>query len=205
MPPTTAARATAAAASTAALVTLLAVPPAAGVTGAERQRGLHTRVFVEGDSLTVGSAASIRRSLLPHVRSVAVAASVGRFTGPGLADLASDRRARRARVWVVALGTNDGPDARRIRGYVNRSLRMAGPHRKVVWLTVRRPGGYARVNRMLRHLDRHSDRLHLIDWARITARNPRLLAGDGVHATARGYRIRGALIARTALYLARQP
>lgn len=205
MRPTTAARMTAAAATTAALAALTTVPPAGAVTDAERQRGLRTGVFVEGDSLTVGSAAAIRRGLGRHVRSVGVDAAVGRFTGPGLADLASDPRARHSRIWVVALGTNDGPDARRIRGHVNRSLRLAGPEREVVWLTVRRPGGYDRVNRMLRRMDRRSDRLHLIDWARLTARNPRLLAGDGVHATAQGYRMRGQLIARTALYLARQP
>jgi lysophospholipase L1-like esterase len=175
------------------------------VTVAERERGLRTRVYVEGDSLTVGCAPAIRRTLRRHVRDVALDAAVGRFTDPGLSALARDPRARRARVWVVALGTNDGPDPRRIRNHVNRSLRLAGPRREVIWLTVRRPGGYGRVNRVLRSMDRRSDRLHLIDWAGITARHPGLLASDGVHATPRGYRIRGALIARTALFLARHP
>lgn len=202
---TTAARRIAAAAGAVTLATSMAVPPAGAVTVAERQRGLRTGVYVEGDSLTVGSGPIIRRTLRRHVRSIETDAQVGRFTGPGLAGLARDPQARRSRIWVIALGTNDGPDPQRMQGFVMRSLRLAGPRREVIWLTLRRPGDYGRVNRMLRRSDRRSDRLHVIDWAGITARNPGLLAADGVHATAHGYRVRARLIARTALYLARQP
>lgn len=194
----------------AALTGALAVPatgavsPAAAATRAEKQRGLHTSVYVQGDSLTVGSSARIKGQLGHQVRAVGVDAQVGRFTATGMSRLARDRRADRARVWVVALGTNDGPDAGRIKRYVMRSLRLAGDSREVIWVTLVRPGGYERVNRMLRTLDGQSDRLHVVDWARVVQRNPGLIAGDGVHGTARGYRVRGDLIARTALTLARQ-
>lgn len=194
--------------ATAALACALLVPagtvaaPASAATKAEQQRARHTSVYVQGDSLTVGASPRIKARLRHHVRSVGVDAQVGRFTATGMSRLAHDSRADRARVWVVALGTNDGPDAGRIKGYVLRSLRLAGPQREVVWVTLVRPGGYERVNRMLRALDRKADRLHVVDWARTVGRNPGLIGGDGVHGTTRGYRVRGDLIANTALRLA---
>lgn len=183
---------------------LTVATPAQALTKAEKQRGQRTSVYVEGDSLTVGAGPVIKRKLRSNVQSVGVDAEVGRFTATGMSRLAQDRRAQRARIWVVALGTNDGPDPAALKRHVNRSLRMAGPNREVIWVTVVRPGGYNRVNRMLRATDRKADRLHVVDWARAVRRSPGLIGGDGVHGTARGYEVRGSMIASEALQLARQ-
>ena len=193
----------------AALTTIVAVPalsaPAHAASAAEKARAQKTNVYVQGDSLTVGAGPYLRRNLGKDVRTVAVDAEVGRFTATGMSRLASSGSAKRSKVWVVALGTNDGPDPQALKRHVVRSLQLAGPNRKVIWLTVERPGGYSRVNAMLRQLDRGQDRLHVVDWARHVHEHRGLLAGDGVHATATGYQVRAALIARTARTLAMQP
>ncbi|MEI2715915.1 MAG: hypothetical protein V9E98_02785 [Candidatus Nanopelagicales bacterium] len=178
--------------------------PASAVTKQEKMRGQQTNVYVQGDSLTVGAAPVIKHRLGPDVAEVAVDAQVGRFTETGVKRLARDGHAQRSRVWVVALGTNDGPDPQRLRHFVTRTLSMAGPQREVIWLTVHRPGGYGRVNTMLRKYDAADDRLHLVDWARTVQQRPGLIAGDGVHGTAAGYQVRGALISDLARTLAQQ-
>lgn len=172
---------------------------------AQLAQSKRTSVFVEGDSLTVGAANGLRRKLAPHVRRVGIDAQVGRFTSTGLSRLARASRAERSRVWVLALGTNDGPNPQRLQQYVRRSLRMAGPGRDVVWLTIKRPGGYQRVNRMLRAMDARYDNLHVVDWARTVTRHPGLVGGDRVHGTSRGYEVRAQLIAEQALVLAQEP
>ncbi len=193
----------------AALTTIVAVPalsaPAHAASAAEKGRAQKTNVYVQGDSLTVGAGPYLRRNLGKDVRTVAVDAEVGRFTATGMSRLASSGSAKRSKVWVVALGTNDGPDPQALKRHVVRSLQLAGPHRQVIWLTVERPGGYSRVNAMLRQLDRAQEQLHVVDWARHVHEHRSLLAGDGVHATATGYQVRAALIARTARTLAMQP
>lgn len=176
--------------------------PALAAGKAERAQWKKTRVYVQGDSLTVGAASPLRSTLGRKVRSLGIDAEVGRHTDTGLARLRSDRRARQADIWVVALGTNDAPDARVARGHVRRSLNMAGPGRKVVWLTLRRPGGYERVNRMLRRMDRSTERLHVVDWAAKTGGRYGLVAGDGVHGTAAGYRLRAHMITEETLKIA---
>lgn len=178
--------------------------PAAAVTKQEKMRGQRTNVYVQGDSLTVGSGPVIKRRLGPEVAEVSVDAQVGRFTETGIKRIARDGHAARSRVWVVALGTNDGPDPGRLRHFVSRTLAMAGPQRDVIWVTVHRSGGYGRVNTMLRRYDATADQLHLVDWARTVQQHPGLIAGDGVHGTAAGYRVRGALISDMALTLAQQ-
>lgn len=177
--------------------------PAHAASKAEQAQGQRTDVYVQGDSLTVGAGPRIKQRLGKSVRSVSVDAQVGRFTSTGIKRLAQDPQAKRARVWVIALGTNDGPDARALKRHVRRSLALAGPERDVIWLTVQRPGGYQSVNRMLRQ-SADNDRLHVIDWAKVTNDHPRLLSGDRVHATAHGYQVRGDMIAEKALELAQR-
>ncbi|MFN8126768.1 MAG: hypothetical protein U0R64_09715 [Candidatus Nanopelagicales bacterium] len=198
------ARVTAALGAVAALAVGGLAAPAQALTKAEKQRGMRTSVYVEGDSLTVGAGPVIKRKLRSGVRSVGVDAEIGRFTATGMSRLARDSRAKRARIWVLALGTNDGPDPAALKRHVNRSLRLAGPKREVIWLTVVRPGGYGKVNRMLRATDKKAGRLHVVDWAKAVDRNPGLIGGDGVHGTSRGYEVRGSMIATTALQLARR-
>lgn len=192
----------AAALATVAVAPVMSAPAANAATSAEKAQARRTAVYVQGDSLTVGAGPYLQRTLRGDVKRVSVDAQVGRFTATGMHRLAQSGSARGSKVWVVALGTNDGPDPRALKRHVTRSLRLAGPRRDVIWLTVERPGGYGRVNRMLRQMDRGNDRLHVVDWAGYVHKHPSALAGDGVHATARGYQVRANMIAATALQLA---
>lgn len=167
----------------------------AGTDGAHANTTSDRRVFVEGDSLTVGASPYLKRYLRGHVRSVTVDAQVGRFTPTGIAHLNSPA-ARRANIWVVALGTNDGPDPARTKAWVSRVMRLAGHGRQVIWVNVVRPGGYQRVNTMLAQLDARYDNLSVLDWARYIRHNRALLSGDNVHLTARGYQLRALEIRR---------
>lgn len=193
----------------AALAALMAIPmlgaPAQAATKAEKARAQNTNVYVQGDSLTVGAGPYLRQKLGNDVHNVDVDAQVGRFTATGMSRLAGSASAKRAKVWVVALGTNDGPDPSALKRHVVRSLQLAGQNREVIWLTVQRPGGYGRVNAMLRQLDQQADRLHVVDWARHVHVHRGLIGSDGVHATAYGYQVRADMIAQTARELARQP
>ena len=162
-----------------------------------------SRVFIEGDSLTVGAATALRRRLKAQVRSVHIDAKVGRHTGEGIAKLRSTA-AQRANIWVVALGTNDDPSSSQTKRNVSRVLRLAGKDRRVIWVNVVRPGGYARVNRALHDLDIHSEQLTVIDWAAVIRKKRDLLTGDRVHLTARGYRVR-AEATRSAILALRTP
>lgn len=156
-----------------------------------------TRVFIVGDSLTVGSNPALRKQLKPLVKSVAIDARISRFTGEGIAKLRT-ARARQASIWVVGLGTNDSPSAAQTVRNVNKVMRLAGNTRQVIWVNVVRPGGYSRVNRALQALDAKYPRLSVIDWAAVIRKQRHLLAGDRVHLTAKGYRVR-ALATRQAL------
>lgn len=161
------------------------------------------RVFVVGDSITVGSRPHIQASLRGQVARVSVDAAISRFTPTGIRLLAT-RPAQRAAVWVVALGTNDSPDPRRMRSFVTEVLKRAHG-RKVVWVNIVRPGGYDRVNRELANLDRRYQNLTVVDWQGAIRRNRGWLSGDGVHPTSAGYRAHGKMIATAARQLARQP
>jgi len=175
-----------------------------GQSAESAKRLARTRhVFVVGDSLTVGAAPHIRSFLRGQVAGVSVDAAISRFTPTGVRLLGS-RPAQRADVWVVALGTNDSPDAGRMRKAVRDVLARARG-RKVVWVNIVRPGGYERVNRELASLDRRCANLTVLDWWGTIRRHRSWLAGDGVHLTAAGYRARGRLIANVARDLARQP
>lgn len=159
-----------------------------------------SRVFVVGDSLTVGSKRAIQNSLRHKTRSVSVNAQIGRFTPAGISTLRSTK-AKRANIWVVALGTNDGPNSRTAKKYVRSVMKLAGK-RQVLWLTLVRPGKYYRVNATLKTLDLRYNKLTVADWAAVIKRNRQLLRGDHVHLTPRGYQIRGQYIARSVIDIA---
>lgn len=178
--------------------------PAHAASKQEQQQGKQTNVYVEGDSLTVGAAGPLRRKLDPDIKHLGIDAQVGRFTATGMSRLKHDARARHSKVWVLALGTNDGPNPAALKRQVARSLRMAGKDRDVIWLTIKRPGGYDRVNTMLRSMDAQYDNLHVVDWARVVSQHRGLIGGDGVHGTATGYAVRAKLIRDAALPLAQQ-
>ena len=147
------------------------------------------KAFIVGDSLTVGIKSQLRSKLRKHVRSVHIDARVSRHTGEGIRRLRSPA-ATRANVWLVALGTNDAASTSATRRNVATVMRMAGPKRQVIWVNVVRPGGYHRVNRTSAEVDRRHERLTVVDWAAIVRGRSGLLAGDRVHLTPRGNRLR---------------
>ena len=177
-----------------------AQPQSPALTSAQRAK--RTKVYVQGDSLTVGSATDIRRLLKGRVKQVSVDARIGRHTTTGLSRTRASQSAKRARVWVMALGTNDAPSHRTVKKQMSQSLKMAGKQRQVIWVTLERPGNYERVNRMMRTFGARHPRLHIVDWAKETRKNRSILAGDRVHATHTGYRIRASMISRKAQELA---
>lgn len=147
-----------------------------------------------GDSLTVGCASELRANLNRKIKSATVDGAISRHTSQGISLLRTSA-ARQADIWVVALGTNDAPSTGQTRSNVLKVLRMAG-NRQVVWMTLVRPGGYDRVNRELHRLDRRYNRLTVVDWAKTVSRKRWVLAGDSVHLTPSGYRLRAEQIAR---------
>jgi hypothetical protein len=165
------------------------VSPAAGGTSADdTSRGV---LFVQGDSLTVGSKKAIRHNLRGQFRTIKVDAEVGRSTTTGIQRLYGGRKAN---VWVVALGTNDGPDPKAMRRHVRTVLKRAGD-RQVLWVSVWRSPDYKRLNRMLSRVDRKSTQLSVLRWDKVIKHDRGLLASDGVHLTVEGYKVRGRMIA----------
>jgi lysophospholipase L1-like esterase len=162
------------------------------------------QVYVVGDSLTVGAAGQLRADLRNRVAAVRIDAQVSRPASAGIFLLRS-AAARSSSVWVVALGTNDGPYPSVMRSYVAKVMRMAGPHRRVLWVNIVRPGGYGRVNVALKALEGSYPNYRVVDWARVVAAHRSYLSGDGVHPNARGYQARGALIANATVGLAMVP
>lgn len=149
------------------------------------------KLFVEGDSLTVGSSSAIKSALRADFRRITVDAQVGRNTPTGISRLPAGRRAN---AWVVALGTNDGPDPRTMRRHVRTVLKRAGD-RPVLWVSVWRSSAYGKVNRMLSKLDKKRTQLAVLRWDRFIRKHPRLLASDRIHLTPGGYQVRGRMIA----------
>lgn len=148
-------------------------------------------LFVEGDSLTVGSSGAIKSHLASEFASITVDAEVGRSTPSGIKRL---RAGRAANVWVVALGTNDAPDKVTMRRNVKKVLRRAGD-RPVLWVSIWRSKAYRKVNRMLSRLDTRYAQLSVLRWDLFIKNHPELLAADRIHLTPTGYEVRGRMIA----------
>jgi hypothetical protein len=164
---------------------------------AGQSRSTARSVYVDGDSLAVGTGWYLGRFLPGWALHQAV--SVSRHAYEGVSAVRA--RGTALEPIVVDLGTNDDPGAvSRFAGYVRETVRLAGPSRCVVWSTVNRPpsGGvsYDGYNAVLRTLDRLYRSLHVYDWASIARANPGWFGADGVHPSATGYRVRAAGLAR---------
>lgn len=170
-----------------ALVALMGVAMPASAAAPTPLRAL----FVEGDSLTIGSSSSIRTNLSAEFRTITVDAEEGRSTPTGISRLNAGENAS---VWVMALGTNDAPDPTTMKRNVRTVLQRAGT-RPVLWVSVWRSAEYAKVNRMLSRLDRKTAQLSVLRWDRFIGHHPELLAADKIHLTPGGYEVRGRIIA----------
>lgn len=172
---------------------------AAAVAFAQTQQ-----VFVVGDSLAVGAGGPLSDGLKGYVAGVEIDARIGRPASAGLG-LLRGSRAQRSSVWVVQLGTNDGPSPAAMRIHVQQVMRLAGPARRVLWVNIVRPGGYGKVNTALKKLEQEYLNYEVLDWAQFVSQHRSYLASDGVHLTGAGYQAMGSLIASATVNLAMTP
>ena len=165
-----------------------------------RLRARAPRVFVNGDSLAVGTRPYLPRKLAGW--PISQSASISRHAPQGVALLRSKGR-RLARIVVMQLGTNDDPRATdTFRHAVRATMRVAGSRRCVVWPNIVRPrvagASYAGYNAVLAAENRRRDNLFVVNWTRMARRHRYWFGPDGVHPSATGYEARAAAIAAKA-------
>jgi lysophospholipase L1-like esterase len=182
-----------------AAAAVAALPPAAPSAGERASSSLSRALFVNGDSLAVGTRPYLP-GRLPGWR-VRQSTAVSRHAYEGAAVMRAQGR-RLPRVIHVSLGTNDDPrNAAGFRAAIEEVMAVAGPRRCVVWTNIVRPAvagtSYAGYNRALRREARRVRNLRMVDWDRMVRKNPDWLADDGVHVSAEGYRARAAAVARS--------
>jgi hypothetical protein len=182
------------------LVLVLAGACGVGSALAAPHRSAIRTLYIDGDSLAVGTGWYLSTFLPGWTLRGTVAVSRHAYQGT----LAVEERAREGlleRVVVVDLGTNDDPSAvSRFRTYVREAVRAAGPSRCVIWSTINRPPyngiSYSGYNDVLAELDARYRNLHLFDWAGLAKTHPSWFGPDGVHPTSTGYKARAAAMAR---------
>ena len=158
-------------------------PPAAGKVR------IPGPVLAAGDSVLVGTGATLRRALGGRL---AVDASVGRQFGDDARAVAAGLKRVKPKALVLHVGTN---------GYVPADglaavLRRARAVPVVVLVTVRVDKPWEKsVNDAVAYAARHTRNVVIADWHRATADRDGLLA-DGVHATPRGARLYAQVVMR---------
>jgi hypothetical protein len=164
---------------------LLGVQPAAAAN-----------VLVVGDSLAVGTAPYLEREL--GSTPLTVDAVVGRPSPSGVPALAERLRPEHD-VVVFDLGTNDGPSQPgALATSLARARQLAGD-RCLVIATISRPavrGVTVRAQNGVVESFAATTGAQVVDWQAAAASDPGLIQRDGVHATAAGYALRGALFAQ---------
>jgi hypothetical protein len=179
-----------------ALVCALLVP---AVAAGGRDEAGSQELFVEGDSLAVGTRPFIARELREW--QITHSVKIGRHTAEGIAAL-REEAASLPNVIHLSLGTNDDP--RRVSAFrdsIREVMDLAGPDRCVVWANIVRPRvrgtSYAGYNRALAAESGPRENLRVVNWARLVRENPRWLTADRVHATPGGYAGRARVVARS--------
>jgi lysophospholipase L1-like esterase len=174
---------------------------AASNTAAPARRTLPRDVLVIGDSLAVGTAEALPAAL-PGWR-VRTDAKIGRPLAEGMRILGAEGDA--PAVLAFSLFTNDDP---RNTAALEAAVRSTATRQGgcAVWSTVVRPPlngvSYEAANSLLRRLANDPELalgLRLVDWSAEVAQSPSLIAGDGVHATPEGYRLRAQMFAQAIL------
>ncbi len=153
-------------------------------------------VLAVGDSLAVGTAPYLKREL--GGTPLTVDAVVGRPSPSGVPALAERLRPEHD-VVVFDLGTNDGPSQPgALATSLARARQLAGD-RCLVIATVSRPpvrGVTVRAQNDVVEGFAATTGAQVVDWRAAATGEPSLIQRDGVHATAAGYALRGALFAQ---------
>jgi lysophospholipase L1-like esterase len=152
-------------------------------------------VTLVGDSLNVGVEPYLAQELAGW--RVDAHDRVGRATNEGSDELRA-RRASLAPVVVVSLGTNDAEGTEdEFRALVDDAIRIVGPSRCLVWVTIVRDGEErSGFDEVLRDAAAAHSNVRLVEWASLVEEDPSLLAGDRVHGTPEGYARRAEETAR---------
>jgi lysophospholipase L1-like esterase len=159
------------------------------------------RVFVVGDSLTVGAEPWLRAALRRHGWTLTgVDARVGRPVAEGLSLLRA-HRTRLPGTVVIALGTNDlGAGSQTVRSWLRSARAIAGP-RRLVWVDLclapavdPRLAAYRQINQSL---FRYAARFGVVvaDWCGYAASHHVRPGLDGIHYGPDGYRQRASFYA----------
>lgn len=171
---------------------------AASGTTAPARRTLPRDVLVIGDSLAVGTARALPAAL-PGWR-VRSDGRIGRPLAEGMRILGA--RGDAPALLAFSLFTNDDP---RSTAALEAAVRSTATRQGgcAVWATVVRPPlngvSYEAANNLLRRLANDPELalgLQIVDWSAAVAQSPSLIAGDGVHATPEGYRVRAQMFAQ---------
>ena len=183
-----------------ALGALLALSLPVSTSASDETAGasLARRLFVNGDSLAVGT-----RPYLPGALRrwrVTQSVSISRHAPEGASVLRAYGRGL-PRVIHVSLGTNDDPRSlSSFRSSIRALMSVAGPRRCVVWANIVRPpvagASYGGYNRVLAQESKGRENLRVVNWARLVRQNPGWLGGDGVHVSATGYQARAQRVAK---------
>jgi lysophospholipase L1-like esterase len=153
-------------------------------------------VLVVGDSLAVGTAPYLKREL--RGTPLTVDAVVGRPSPSGVPVLAERLRPEHD-VVVFDLGTNDGPSQPgALATSLARARQLVGD-RCLVIATISRPPVHgvtvAAQNDVVESFAATGG-AQVVDWRAAAGSEPGLIQRDGVHGTATGYALRGALFAQ---------
>src|SRR5690348_371612 len=180
-------------------VVVLACIASTGGALATTTRSAARTLYVDGDSLSVGTGWYPSSFLPGWTLRGTVAVSRHAYQGAGAVE-ARAKEGLLERVVVLDLGTNDDPSAvSTFSGYVLGVLRAAGPSRCVIWSTINRPPyngvSYDGYNAVLLSLDRKYTNLHVFDWARLARSYPQWFGPDGVHPNQTGYHARASGLA----------
>lgn len=163
--------------------------------------GRARRLVMIGDSLAQGTEPTLA-GLLPGWE-VVTDARRGRPLAEGMRVLAALPAASRPTAYAFSLFTNDDPSrVAALEAAVRSSARRAGSDGCAIWATIVRPPvggrGYGPVNARLERVAAELGNVAVVPWAATVAGSPSLIAGDGVHATPAGYRVRAELYAQAA-------
>ena len=151
------------------------------------------KVSLVGDSLNVGVEPYLQEELKGW--QIETDDVVGRSTATGIERLRAQAATLGSYV-VVSLGTNDPVGTvGEFGAKVAAVLAIATSRRCVVWATIHRDGdAYEPFDDILRRASADNRNLRLVAWTAMIRSHPEWLVGDGVHASADGYKARAKAI-----------